>query len=151
MGPSPASPTWVVMRGFSKLQLLGCTCPRPVGLQPLGDRIAGVKGAVSRSVRRVGPVCGSGLQGGCAPAVHTAGNVQRGTRVGTDSVDYKAIVGMGAHVCPCREAMTRQVTRHVRRRIVCHRCSGLVFNKVLRLQLTITPQPLTRLSRFKNL
>ena len=73
-----------VRRGFSKLQVLGCTCPCPVGLQPLSDRIAGVKGAVSRSVRRVGPVCGSGLQGGCAPAGHAAGIVQRGTRVGTN-------------------------------------------------------------------
>ena len=96
-----------LMRGFSKRQAMGCTCPRPVGWQPLSDRIAGVTGAVSRSVRRVGPVCGSGLQGGCAPAVHTAGNVQRGTRVGTIRLDYIAIVGMGAHVCPCHEAMTR--------------------------------------------
>ena len=140
-----------LMHGFSKLQVLGCTCPRPVGLQPLDDRIVGVKGAVSRSVRRVGPVCGSGLQGGCAPAGHAAGNVQRGTRVGTIRLDYKAIVGMGAHVSPCREAMTRQVTRHIRIRIVFHECSGLNTSKVLQLQLAISPQPLTRLRRFKNL
>ena len=120
-------------RGFSKLQVLGCTCPRPVGLQPLDDRIVGVKGAVSRSVRRVGPVCGSGLQGGCAPLVHATGIVQRRHASGHKRLDYKASVGMGAHVCPCREAMTRQVNGHVRIRIGCHRCSGLVSSKVLRL------------------
>ena len=94
-----------MMRGLSKLQVLGCTCPRPVGLQPLDDRIVGVKGAVSRSVRRVGPVCGSGLQGGCAPVGHATGIVQRGTRVGT-GMDYKA-TGMGAHVCPACGEKTR--------------------------------------------
>ena len=88
----------ILMRGFSKLQVLGCTCPRPVGLQPLDDRIVGVKGAVSRSVRRVGPVCGSGLQGGCAPAGHATGIVQRMHASGHKQLDYNAI-GMGAHVC----------------------------------------------------
>ena len=32
------------------------------------------RGGLSLGMRRVGPVCGSGLQGGCAPAGHAAGS-----------------------------------------------------------------------------
>ena len=88
----------------------------------------------------------------CAGEFTRRESCSEGTRVGTRWSDYRAIVGMGAHVCPCREAMTRQVS-HVMSEYGSHVTDVRVWCpvKYSRLQLTITPQPLTRLGRFKNL
>ena len=92
-------------RGFSKLQVVGGTCPRPVGLWPL-DVIVGVIGAVSRSDAQGGPGLRLGAAGRlCAGGSRGLGTVLRGTRAGT-RMDYKAS-GMGAHVCPCHGEKTR--------------------------------------------
>ena len=96
-----------LMRGFSKLQVLGCTCPRPVGL--VASRRSNrrrKRGGLSFGMRRVGPVCGSGLQGGCAPAGHAAGTCC-GAREWAHRSDYTANRGMGAHVCPSCGEKTR--------------------------------------------
>ena len=136
---------------FFEAQALGTACPRPVG--SVASR------RLNRRRKRGGLSFGSAgwarsAARGCRAAVRRR-VTRRGRAVrhasGHNRTDYTAIVGMGAHVCPCREAMTRQVTRHVRIRIVCHECSGLNTSKVLQLQLAISPQPLTRLRRFKNL
>ena len=99
--------------------------------------------------------CGTGLE-----RVWNGGG-GTGTGTGTDTFPFPfSEEAMPSHLCPpawahiyaqCRGALTRQVDMSRQRRIVCHECSGLRASKVLQLQLTISPQPLTRFGRFKSL
>ena len=59
------------------------------------------RGGLSFGMRRVGPVCGSGLQGGCAPVGHAAGTCCGAREWAQKWTGLQCIVGMGAHVCPC--------------------------------------------------
>ena len=73
--PQPAPAPKPLDAWFFEAQLLGCTCPRPVGL--VASRRSNRRhnrGGLLLGMRRVGPVCGSGLQGGCAPVGHAAGS-----------------------------------------------------------------------------
>ena len=61
---------------FFEAQVMGCTCPRPVDWVVSRRSNRRLKrGGLSLGMRRVGPVCDSELQGGCAPVVHAAGIV----------------------------------------------------------------------------
>ena len=73
--PQPAPAPKPLDAWFFEAQVLGCTCPRSVGL--VASRRTNLRrnrGGLLLRMRRVGPVCGSGLQGGCAPAGHAAGS-----------------------------------------------------------------------------
>ena len=75
----------------------------------------GAQGGPGLRLGAAGRLCAGGSRGGNRAARHASGH---------NWSDYTAIVGMGAHVCPCHDAMTRQVTRHVRIRIVMSRLFG---------------------------
>ena len=137
--PHPAPAPKPLDAWFFEAAGVGCACPRPVGL--VASR------QLNRRLKRGGLSFGSAgwarsAAQGCRAAVR-----RWFTRRGTCNVRHAsgqkdwithAIVGMGAHVCPClrvkRQDIVGRSCQNTDRNVT--ECSGLNTSKVLRLQLS---------------